>query len=321
MEAMCEWCGQVVPIGLDGSCFLGHPVSASAVATAAATPWQDDAPGQPEFDLDIAAAPPEPLDTVPPMPDFAAMPPPMVAPPVPVDQGPVPAVLAPQGPVFAPTPAGAAPQPPQVPLMPPAPPPMPMPLAPVPVTAAPVPGAVGAAAAPLPMAANPVDAAFAPLISADVPAQVPPPPGPFPAPPSGPALPPQAPTGPGWQAVHIADDVAVFEYRPPRAAVPGDEVVATLPPPLTQAPHVGVPTEQTPVVPPGLGPLPPAATGGPPPGDPYHSVVSEEDVAAFAPGDELDIPRSGSRTRQIVLLAILVVVALAAAIAFAFGLI
>lgn len=312
MEAMCEWCGQVVPVGLDGTCFLGHSMSASVMATASAASTHDDAPLPQAYDLDIATAP-DPLDTVPPLPDFAAMPPPLTAPPIPVDQGPVPPVLAPQGPAFA----AAAPQPPQVPLIPPAPPPMP-------VAAVAVPQPVGAAAGPVPLAANPVDAAFAPLISAELPNQVPSQPSPLTGPGSGPTLPPQAPTGPGWQAVHIADDVAVFEYRPPGGAVPGDGMVGTLPPANTRAPQAGFPTEQTPVLHPpgpGTGPLPTAYPGGPPPGDPYHSVVSEEEVATFAPGDELDIPHSGSRTRQIVLLAILVVVALAAGLAFAFGLI
>lgn len=285
MEAMCDWCGQVVPIGLDGACFLGHPVSVPP--STAGTP-----------ELDIATPPPPPLDTVAPVPDFATVPAlPQPAPPQHADIGPVPAALPPQPPVFAGTPAvPAAPQPPHAPIVPP-----PMPSPPVPVGA-------GALAGPGPTASvaepNPVDAAFAPLTGASSqgPLQAGPQPQAFtqvlpaqPQVPPGLALPPQAPTGPGWQAVHIADDVAVFEYRPPGGAVSADDVVAQLPPP----------------------PGHPGAAGPEGAGVP----VSPPDVASFAPGDELDIPDKGSKTRQILLLAILAIVALGAAVAFAFGLI
>lgn len=290
MEAMCDWCGQVVPIDLDGSCFLGHPVSAAA---------QPVAP----VDLDVATPPPTPLDTVASIPEFTAVAsPPLPAPPMPADMGPVPPALPPQPPVFAGSaPAPAAPQPPHAPIVPP-----PLPAPPVPVGAG---APLGSGLPGAPMSPNPVDAAFAPLTGASASAAAPPlmtpqayapsPPQPFapvPATPqqhehAGPALPPQAPTGPGWQAVHLADDVAVFEYRPPGAAAPTDDVIAQLPPPAV-----------------------PAAASAP-------EGLSAADVAAFAPNDELGIPESGSKTRQILLLAVLAIVALGAAVAFALGLI
>ncbi|MBX7159648.1 MAG: hypothetical protein K1X95_05085 [Acidimicrobiia bacterium] len=284
MEAMCDWCGQVVPISVDGTCFLGHPVSASATRSASAA-----------AEIDIAAPPPLPADTVAPVPDFTAITPdptpaPIPAPPLQADPGPVPVSLPPQPPVFAAAPPmPAAPQPPHAPIVPP------------PVPAPPVPVGIGAPSiqgqsAPMP-SENPVDAAFAPLIDPAPPMsdtqRIPIPTAQAPAP-TGPALPPQAPTGPGWQAVHIADDVAVFEYRPPHATSPSDDVVAHLPPPT-------------------VVPAPPAGQAAAP--------VSAADVAGFAPGDELDIPEKGSKTRQIVLLAILAVVVLAAVLAFAVGLI
>lgn len=289
MEAMCDWCGQVVPVGLDGTCFLGHPVSAAPVPAAGPGP----------VDLDIAAEPSHPADTVAPVPDFAAVGSPLPPPPAPADLGPVPPLLPPQPPIFSGAPSAlAAPAPPHAPIVPP-----PMPVPPLAAAPAPAPQPVGALATTAAMPVqNPVDAAFAPLINATAPHD------PAVAQQMQPALalPPQAPTGPGWQAVHIADDVAVFEYRRPDAAAGPAGVVSQLPPsvapPLPPAPY-------------------PAVVPAPIGADALGTPVADSDVAQFAPGDELDIPDSGSKVRVIVMLAILVVVALGAALAFAFGLI
>lgn len=283
MEAMCDWCGQVVPIGMDGTCFLGHPVSAPPVPTAAAAE---------PVELDVASLPPAAIDAVAPVPDFTTVGPSLPAPPPQADLGPVPPLLPPLPPV--PTGAPTAPQPPHAPLLPP-----PVPVPPVPVAPTPLPEPVGVfAPAGAVNAQNPVDAAFAPLINATVPHD---PTTMQPVQPIGAAMPPQAPTGPGWQAVHIADDVAVFEYRPPGpVSAPADVITQLTPPvvqpPAPQHPHVAAPPSAA-----------PSDAGA--------------DVAAFAPGDELDMPESGSKVRMIVMLAILALVALGAAVAFAFGLI
>lgn len=100
--------------------------------------------------------------------------------------------------------------------------------------------------------------------------------------------------------MHVADDVAVFEYRPPKGPAVADPVLAPLPPPDIARPGLASS---------GAGPL---TVGAP---------LEDADVAAFAPGEELDLPESGSRMRQVILLCILAVVVLGAVLAFALGLV
>jgi len=268
MEAMCEWCGQQVPVNPDGTCFLGHP----AVVMGGPIPAPEAAP--PDF-VDVMAPPPAQDDMIAPLPDVFVLgedgghetlaPPPAA--------GPAMAVPAVPAPAFA---AAAPPMP-----MAAAPPPMPPPME--------LQGAVLAAptvAQPLPMAPPP-PFATSPAVAPPTAAPAPPMPVSMPAvaapAATGPHLTPPAP-GPLTESLPAVTMAPPGPMMAPVAGMSPAQPISTLPPqppapPLNPVDMAFAPLTGLQVAPPPI--RTPVASAQPPAPEAWNLVPVSPGVAVY----------------------------------------
>lgn len=270
MHGFCEWCQQEVPLNADGTCFLGHPASATHVVepspvemATTVTAETEVAAAAVEADLEsvvleepVGAPLPPPSDVAtremllaPPMPAVSGAPPPPGPGPghdMPVPPVPAPATVSDPLVEFAAA-ASAAPAPPAPGVAAPTvgpPPPTPPPAATVPQhDMPPVPPsapleAVGPMTPPVfePFQGAPPPHVPAAAPPATAPAIAPPEAIPVPravatAPPPPQGPPPQTQPAVEWEPVPELSDPPIYEYRPgPPHAASPEVVMAGLPP-------------------------------------------------------------------------------------------